>query len=87
VRNGLRRRRFNRAQADALASHMAGLDTRIVAPWHHEASRYLQLAMAHDLTPYDAIYIDLCLSERAELATCDAELVHAALRVGIRIHS
>ena len=87
VRNGVRRRRFDRSQADALASHVAGLDARIIPPWHHEASRYLQLALAHDLTPYDAIYIDLCLSERAELATCDGELVHAASRVRIRIHS
>ena len=56
-----------------------------MAPWHDEPERYLALALAHDLTPYDAIYIDLCLAERAALATCDAALALAAARVGIRI--
>ena len=87
MRNGVRRKRFTPAQAGALASHVAGLDARIVPPWHHEASRYLELALAHGLTPYDAIYIDLCLSERSPLATHDSELSAAATRVGIRVHS
>ena len=87
MRNGVRRKRFTQAQAGALASHVAGLDARIVLPWHHEASRYLELAFAHGLTPYDAIYIDLCLSERSPLATHDSELSAAATRVGIRVHS
>lgn len=87
MRSGLRRKRFNSAQATALAAHVAGLDARIVAPWHNQASRYLELALAHNLTPYDAIYIDLCLSERSALATCDQELAQAAARVGIRVHA
>ncbi len=87
MRNGVRRGRFTQAQAGALASHVAGLDARIVPPWHHDASRYLELAIVHSVTPYDAIYIDLCLSEHSALATHDSDLSLAAARVGIRIHS
>ena len=87
MRNGVRRKRFDAAQAMALATHVTGLDARVVEAWHHEAARYLELSLAHDLTPYDAIYIDLCLSERSALATCDRELSAAAARLGIRIHS
>ncbi|HEX7436743.1 MAG TPA: type II toxin-antitoxin system VapC family toxin [Caldimonas sp.] len=87
MRNCVRLKRFDVAQAIALATHVTGLDARVAAPWHNEASRYLELALAHELTPYDAIYIDLCLSEHSALATCDRELSLVAARLGIRIHS
>jgi len=87
LRSGARRNRFGPAQAGALASSMAGLGARIVAPWHEEPQRYLHLAVTHGLTPYDAVYIDLCLSERSPLATRDPDLSAAALRVGIHVHS
>lgn len=87
MRNVVRRKRLNPTQARSFATHVTRLDARIVAPWHNEAARYLDMAVAHELTPYDAIYIDLCLSERSALATCDRELSLAATRLGIRIHS
>ena len=86
MRNGVRRRRLARSQALDLTALVAGLGAKIVAPWHDTAARYLELSLSHDLTPYDAIYIDLCLGERCTLATCDGELAKAAARVGIRIH-
>ncbi len=87
MRNGVRRKRFTETHAGAIAAHVAGLDARIVLPWHNDASRYLELALVHSVTPYDAIYIDLCLSEHSPLATQDSELSLAAARVGIRVHS
>ncbi len=87
MRNGVRRRRFDEAQAGRLASLVTGLGPRVTEPWHNDPSRYLELALVHGLSPYDAIYIDLCLSTRNALATCDRDLSEAAARVGIPVHS
>ena len=87
MRNGVRRRRFDAAQAGRLAGLVTGLGPRVADPWHNDPSRYLELALVHALTPYDAIYIDLCLSTRHALATCDKGLSEAAARVGIPVHS
>ena len=87
LRNGVRRNRLGVAQARGLAASLAGLETRVVAPWNDEPARLLELALTHDLTAYDALYIDLCLAERSDLATRDDGLAKAAARVGIRIHS
>ena len=86
MRNNVRRHRLRRAEAESLSRAIGGLGTTIVTPWHDEPERYLDVALAHDLTPYDAIYIDLCLAERSALATRDTVLALAAARVGIRIH-
>jgi predicted nucleic acid-binding protein len=87
LRNGLRHQRFSAAQAGALAENVSALGARVVPPWHDDPGRYLAFAMTHGLTPYDALYIDLCLGERSALATRDAGLSSAAARVGIRVHS
>lgn len=87
MRNNVRRRRLRRSEAEALSRSVTALGAKILAPWHDDPERYLGVALAHDLTPYDAIYIDLCLAERAALATRDAALSRAAARVGIRTHS
>ena len=87
MRNAVRRRRFGRPQALDIAAHVSAIGARIVAPWHEAAARYLEVSLAHELTPYDAIYIDLCLGERSGLATCDAELAGAAARLGIPLYT
>ena len=87
MRTAVRRKRFGRDEAIEFARRLTDLGVRIAAPWHDDASRYLELALAHDLTPYDAIYLDMCLSQRADLASCDRALLQAAARVGIRTHN
>ena len=87
MRNNVRRHRLRRTEAESLSRAVTGLGTKIIAPWHDDPERYLAVALAYDLTPYEAIYIDLCLAERAALATRDAALALAASRVGIRIHA
>ncbi|NUZ07849.1 type II toxin-antitoxin system VapC family toxin [Piscinibacter koreensis] len=84
IRSAVRSRRFDRDDAAAFIAEVASLDARVAAPWHDDAARYLELALVHDLSAYDAIYIDLCLGERVPLATRDAKLARAAERVGIR---
>lgn len=45
----------------------------------------LALARNHQLTPYDASYLELALREGAELATLDRKLRAAAQRAGVRV--
>lgn len=44
-----------------------------------------QLARPHQLTAYDAIYLDLALATSASLLTLDQNLIDAAGRVGVAI--
>lgn len=87
MRTGLRRKRFNLAKARELAAVVADFDAQIVSPFHDDAPRYFESAMAHDLTSYDVLYIDLCLKQSLPLATRDEALTRAAARVGIRTWS
>jgi len=45
----------------------------------------LSLARAHQLSSYDACYLDLALKRGLPLATLDKKLAHAAKTVGIEI--
>lgn len=85
VRNGVRRGRFDLAHARGLCSHAASLDVELVSPRLNDPLRHLELAMAHDLTPYDALYVDLALLRRCPIATNDARLIGAAHALGIEV--
>lgn len=86
ARNGVARRRFDAQQARLLCANVVGLDVEIAGPWHNDPARYLDLALTHELTPYDAIYLDLALSRRHALATCDEALAAVARRLGVPVH-
>lgn len=45
----------------------------------------LSLSRSHNLTAYDAAYLELAMRKGAELATCDAELLRAAQDVGVSL--
>lgn len=45
----------------------------------------LRLAREHDLTAYDAVYLELALRRRLPLATLDGELAAAARRSGVAV--
>jgi predicted nucleic acid-binding protein len=47
--------------------------------------RDLQLARRHDLTVYDAAYLDLAMTRGLGLATIDADLITACRRENVRI--
>jgi predicted nucleic acid-binding protein len=42
-----------------------------------------RLALAHDLTMYDAAYLELAVRFAQPLASCDAALIRAAKKVGL----
>jgi predicted nucleic acid-binding protein len=45
----------------------------------------LELAITHNLTPYDASYLALALDRKLPLATCDKRLAEAARREAIEL--
>ena len=84
-RSAVRRGRLADAHIVAVCARLEGL--QIELPGGQDASvrqRYLAAAV-HDLTAYDAAYLDLALQRRCPLATLDRSLAQVAARAGIEI--
>jgi len=86
LRNGVRRGRLRDNQVPALCADLGEFAIEIVAPTHVLALRHFEAAAAHDLTPYDASYLELALLRRCALATLDQDLARAAERAGLAVH-
>ena len=84
LRNAHRRRRVNADGAQDILLRLAQLPLRVVdateRPAFHGA---LALALEHDLSVYDAVYLDVAMRYRAHLASRDARVVAIAQSVGI----
>lgn len=83
----------NMAEVEVHLSLLSGLNIQ-TDEW--QASKALRLkigsmraitqsALAHDLTSYDAQYLQLALRENLPLASCDEQLCASAKRAGITI--
>jgi len=75
--NAERRKRMSGEQRRAVLKNADGLPLRI----DHEMPSVVELselAVSHDLTPYDAVYFELARRRKLPLATLDAALVKAA---------
>ena len=81
-----RRGRLTAAQVETLSADLdefclvAELDPASV-----QASALIQLARHHQLTAYDAAYLELALRRRLPLATLDERLEAAAQRAGLAL--
>jgi predicted nucleic acid-binding protein len=83
VLNGLRRRRISDADARAFLRFATQLRVTLVdRPSYDEV---FVLAERHNLTVYDAAYLDLAMRERLPLATLDKALIRAASQTGVAI--
>ncbi len=86
-----RRKRYADADAHKICMAADALGARIEAPGAPLApalpTARLKLALAHQLTPYDAAYIELALAQGAALASQDARMIAAAERLGLPIYS
>lgn len=51
----------------------------------HSEIEIMRLARTHELSIYDAAYVELALRNKAGLATLDARLAKAAMREGISV--
>ena len=87
VRNALliaeRRGRLPPGGAAERLGGLADLDLDIVTDGDADLTAAFALAVAHGLTFYDALYLDLAARRGAELATLDAGLARAAAAEGI----
>jgi predicted nucleic acid-binding protein len=78
-----RRGRLPAGAAEAFLAATADLGIRLHAD--PSESEVLRLARAHDLTVYDALYLELALRLDAPLATRDRRLAEAARRAGAAV--
>lgn len=74
LRFGERRGRIDRAKLAASEAFLSDLQVDIVPVDVPATVRAIQLARRHDLTVYDAAYLDLAMTRGLGLATIDREL-------------
>jgi predicted nucleic acid-binding protein len=88
LRGAVRRNRVAASEMLAVVSRIEGFEIEL-AGQQSDASvrdRYVA-AQVHDLTAYDAAYIELASKRRCPLATLDARLQAAARHLGISVIS
>jgi len=73
------------AQTEAFLEMLAGLDIEVdSATFSRSLSDTLQLARRHNLSSYDASYLEVALREGLALATLDDDLRKAARKAGVQ---
>lgn len=83
---GERRERSTEAQATAFLRRLASLPIVVDSQTAGRAcSDIIMLARAHNLSTYDAAYLELAVREKLPLATLDDPLVKAAKAVDVAI--
>ena len=85
--NSVRRHRYLPAEAERICQLIEGLAVEPAPPPEVGAAFHLRMALAHGLTAYDALYLDLAQVNRCPLATRDAVLAAAARKAGIEVFS
>jgi predicted nucleic acid-binding protein len=84
---GERRKRCTQADTTTWLSFLSGLPVVVDGATEARAwSDIINLARQHDLSEYDAAYLELALREAVPLATLDAKLEAAARAVGVAIY-
>ncbi|QDT76154.1 type II toxin-antitoxin system VapC family toxin [Lacipirellula limnantheis] len=79
-----RRKQITQSQDEELLTILDALPIAIVQSQNEPSLLSLaNLARTHQLTAYDAAYLDLARSERASLLTLDANLIDAAQRINV----
>ena len=86
LRTACKQQKIIASQAHEMLAMLAELpidiDTSAPTP-----AQLLDLALRHDLTSYDAIYLDLALRRSLPIATTDQALATAAVAVGVGVVS
>jgi predicted nucleic acid-binding protein len=85
--NSVRRRRYDPAEAAQVCRAIEELGVDVLAPPAVGPSHHLRFALAHGLSAYDAMYLDLALAQRCPLATRDLPLAAAAKNAGLLVLS
>jgi predicted nucleic acid-binding protein len=84
LRNAVRRGRCDVGFVDRSIDRLRRLAITVDGETdNHAWGETTALARQHDLTPYDAAYLELALRLRQPLASCDEDLIAAAERCGV----
>jgi len=85
LRMAVRRSRVSADSMLGLVSMLEGLKIEGAGPADTAVRQRYLAAQSHDLTAYDAAYIELALQHRCALATLDARLATAARQAGLHV--
>lgn len=86
LRNAVRRRRCGEGYATRCLERLARLRIAIDPQTDaHAWGTTRQLSIRHDLTLYDAAYLELAIRRNEPLASADAALIAAARRAGLAV--
>jgi len=85
--NSIRRKRYGTDEAQRVCDAIESLSVSVLPGPDVIPTQRLRQAQAFGLSVYDALYLDLALTQRATLATCDLALADAARRVGVQVLS
>lgn len=83
----LRRGRLGRPELPAVLQAVDTLAVRVEPAAALSVGEWLDLGDRHELTTYDAQYLDLALQQRCGLATQDRRLAEAAERLGLPVYA
>ena len=80
-----RRKQFTAAQGIRFLNLLESLDIEFVSlPPHQTLEQLASIARQHQLTAYDAVYLDLAIVAGLPLYTLDRNLQSAAKQVGVK---
>jgi predicted nucleic acid-binding protein len=86
LRNAVRRRRCDQGYATRCLQRLGRLGIMIDSETDaHVWGATRQLSIEHDLTLYDAAYLELAIRRGQPLATADAALIASARNIGLEI--
>jgi len=84
---GLRRQRLDQAEVARFLELLGGLNIRRdEAPLEHAFTAVLNTGVAHNLTAYDACYVELAQRLGLRLITSNRRMAEAARTVGISLY-
>ncbi len=84
---GERRQRLTQAQAAAFLNRLLALPIEIEGAVGRDTwPRVQALGRAHELSAYDAAYLDLAIRRGLPLATCDPALQRGARAAGVTLY-
>jgi predicted nucleic acid-binding protein len=86
LRSSVRRGRLTEHEAIDLCGDVVEFEIDVLSHPDTLPRRHFEMAQRHQLTPYDASYLDLALQRRCALATCDSALAAAARRAGVEVY-
>ncbi len=86
-RTAVRRGRVGADEMLAIVARIEGLEIELSGGFDSAVRQRYIAALSHDLTAYDAAYVDLARQRRCAIATLDVRLAQAARNAGLDVVS